>query len=275
MSIKLILSDIDGTLLPFGQKRLSPRVFEAFHAALDAGIHIGPASGRALSGVLPVFEGDTACTRTASTTNGMEVYLDGELIHRELIPPAAIETIYAYVKTHPRMGLICFEEGEPHLLLGDVEILAPLFPAYAAHAKRRATLPDWPVTKVNIFVDDADEKATLTHQINNELAALIPEVDFVVPMPGFINVLSKNWGKGSAIDLLCERLGISLDEVVVFGDAENDLQMIEHVPNSVAVANAVERVRAAACWQIGSVDEDAVPNAILALAEGLWPFQEA
>ena len=44
--IKLLLSDMDGTLLPFGATTVSQRTHEAILAAQQAGIHFGPASGR-------------------------------------------------------------------------------------------------------------------------------------------------------------------------------------------------------------------------------------
>ena len=74
MAIKLVLSDIDGTLLPRGNAEVDRRVVEAFHALLDAGLAVGPASGRALPAILPAFAGDEACVATALATNGMQVY---------------------------------------------------------------------------------------------------------------------------------------------------------------------------------------------------------
>ena len=74
------------------------------------------------------------------------------------------------------------------------------------------------------------------------------------------------------MQLICDRLGIGLDEVVVFGDSGNDVEMLSYVPNSVAVENASPEAAAAARWHIGSVDDDAVPAAIEELAAGRWPF---
>ena len=83
MAIKLVLSDIDGTLLPRGNAEVDRRVIEAFHALLDAGLAVGPASGRALPAILPAFAGDEACVATALATNGMQVYTAGKLVHEE------------------------------------------------------------------------------------------------------------------------------------------------------------------------------------------------
>ena len=74
---RLILSDMDNTILPKGEKTVSVRTHEAFRKALSAGIPIGPSSGRARSWVPPMFAGDEECCATAVATNGLEVYLEG------------------------------------------------------------------------------------------------------------------------------------------------------------------------------------------------------
>ena len=48
MAIKLILTDIDGTIMPYGKRQVTQRCRSAFHAAMDAGILVGPASGRCI-----------------------------------------------------------------------------------------------------------------------------------------------------------------------------------------------------------------------------------
>ena len=49
MAIKLILTDIDGTIMPYGKRQVTQRCRAAFHAAMDAGILVGSASGRFFS----------------------------------------------------------------------------------------------------------------------------------------------------------------------------------------------------------------------------------
>lgn len=64
--IKLLLSDMDGTLLPFGATTVSQRTHEAILAAQQAGIHFGPASGRDRAALLPAFDGDQRCVSTGT-----------------------------------------------------------------------------------------------------------------------------------------------------------------------------------------------------------------
>ena len=79
MPVKLILTDIDGTILPAGEHAVSPRTVAAFHAAIDAGMLVGPASGRGYAWIPPFF-GDEACCAMALATNGLQVYLGGEKV---------------------------------------------------------------------------------------------------------------------------------------------------------------------------------------------------
>ena len=98
MAIKLVLSDIDGTLLPRGNAEVDHCVVEAFHALLDAGLAVGPASGRALPAILPAFAGDQACVATALATNGMQVYAAGKLVHEEYLDHEGLAQLAAAVR---------------------------------------------------------------------------------------------------------------------------------------------------------------------------------
>ena len=270
MAIKLVLSDIDGTLLPRGNATVDPRVTQAFHALLEAGIAVGPASGRALPAILPAFAGDEACVATALATNGMQVYSAGELVHVEYLDHEGLVQLATAVHEVPRAGMICFRGAEVFLVEGERDVLAPIFPSYAAHITPIDAVPDFSVVKANVFVD-ADVAGT--QALMERLEAAVPGLGLNTPMAGFMNVVPVGYSKATGIDIICRELGISLDEVVVFGDADNDLEMLEHVPNSVAVANATPRATAAARWHVGSVDECAVPQAMAAIAAGEWPFK--
>ena len=69
-----------------------------------------------------------------------------------------------------------------------------------------------------------------------------------------------------ALPMLLDAMGISQDEVVFFGDAENDLALMGALRNSVAVANATPAAAAAARYHIGRCDEDSVAAALEEIA---------
>lgn len=267
--VRLILTDIDGTILPYGQKVVSARARAAFHAALDAGIRIGPASGRGFSHIPASFAGDVACSATCLAANGMQVYLDGTLIYQAFLPYEPLRELARLVADIPHTGLICFEEGVPLLVEGTVDDLWQSFPTYAEQARFAGQVPSHPIEKANVFVAG---NMDATRVVFERLRRSILEFDFNVPMAGFLNLTPLGWSKASGIDVLCEAMGITLNDVVVFGDGGNDVEMLTHVPNSVVVEGAEPEATTAARWHIGRCEDEAAIAAIEALAAGRWPF---
>lgn len=268
-AIRLILTDIDGTILPYDRSVVSQECRDAFHAAYDAGIHIGPATGRGATRVPSVFEHDEKCYATMLAANGMQVILDGQFIYEAHIPHEALIHLASIIHELPDCGMICFDGPQALVVEGTIDNLAKSFRSYAATARLISEVPSFPVIKTNIFTPPIQEK---TAEIVALLRREVPEIDYSLPMPGFVNTTPRGWNKAAAVDYLAQTLGIAPEQVVVFGDSGNDLEMLSHVPHSVAVAGATDEARAAARWHIGSCEDEAVPQAIKKLAQGLWPF---
>lgn len=89
-----------------------------------------------------------------------------------------------------------------------------------------------------------------------------PELAFPQPAPFFLDVIERGWTKASALPTLLDAMGITPEEVAYFGDSENDLTMLEAVPDSYAVANATPEAAAAAHHHIGACEDDAVAQFI-------------
>ena len=156
-------------------------------------------------------------------------------------------------------------------MVGTVEGLRKSFPAYADLAIPADDVPSFPIVKANVYTPTDRET---TQEVLDTLRAAVPGIGFNLPMPGFLNIVPLGYSKADGVRILCEALGIGTDEVVVFGDGGNDLEMLGAVENSVAVANATPEVLAAARWHIGSCADEAVADVMSALAAGEWPFEE-
>jgi HAD superfamily hydrolase (TIGR01484 family) len=74
----------------------------------------------------------------------------------------------------------------------------------------------------------------------------------------FLEVMSAKVSKGKALSGVIKQLGLSKDEVIAFGDEENDLPLFSAAGFSVAPANGKENVRAAASAVCGHVNDDGV-----------------
>ena len=226
MAIKLILTDIDGTILPYGKKTVTRRCVDAFHAAMDAGILVGPASGRFYPWIPEFFGGDASCCATAIATNGSQVYLEGKKTLQKEVDSSCVRRAMEVLSDVDSAGLLLFEGETPCLVQGSRNDLLVCFPRYGETCVDRDGVPSAGITKANVFIrGDLERTREVVALLNREVDGL----DFDVPQAQFSNVMPAGWNKGAALTWLLERLGIGRDEAVVFGDAGNDLEMFSTV----------------------------------------------
>jgi Cof subfamily protein (haloacid dehalogenase superfamily) len=86
-------------------------------------------------------------------------------------------------------------------------------------------------------------------------------------LPHFLELASPEVTKASGLDFLAPRVGFSRERTVAFGDGENDVELLQWAGYAVAVANAHDRVLAAADFVCPSVDEEGVAQVIEAFLD--------
>ncbi len=77
-----------------------------------------------------------------------------------------------------------------------------------------------------------------------------------------MQVTSLDAGKKAAVDAVRRKLNLKEDEIAVFGDDLNDLEIIKAYPFSVAMGNAVEEIKQAARYETCKNDEDGIARAL-------------
>lgn len=264
--IKLVLSDLDSTLVWQPDHVITPFALEAVHALQAAGVHFAPCTGRYFRDLSTIFAGDDAACATAVTSNGQLVYLDGELISAVPLDRDALLGAKDVLHEIPDAYLVVEYEGEKTAVDADPAFVHAHPDNFWNVRNVLDTVPVEPCYKSNVRVVGSFER---TQEVAAQLGRACPGLDFVCPMPGLphIDVLPAGFGKECGADVLCERLGISPDEVCCFGDAENDLSVLRHFIHSVAVANASPAVAEAARYHIGPANEDSVAKAFLEIAD--------
>lgn len=78
--IKLVLTDMDDTLIPAGHDGASDYAIEGIHAMQAAGLHFGPVSGRQPSAMGWMFRNRSECFSTGAFCNGQVMFVDGEVV---------------------------------------------------------------------------------------------------------------------------------------------------------------------------------------------------
>ncbi len=77
-----------------------------------------------------------------------------------------------------------------------------------------------------------------------------------------VDLISAEGGKDRGIQTLCDAMGITAEEIIAFGDGENDVSMLRMAGIGVAMGNAVEAAKAAADYVTDRIEDDGVRNAL-------------
>lgn len=270
--IKLVLTDLDNTLIPhkpgedFRAARLSDEGLASIRALVEAGVHFGPVTGRPPSSMAETFRNESWTYSTGAYANGQLVCVDGEVVHREWTPAEPLQRVSDILDEWPDGFLVFFdmEGGGPNWGVSRKYRSSQVEESGFLRVARVMPTVEAPTLKVIVRLHGSQDTARLCDLLRSE----VPELDFVLPSPEgvVIDITPKGYGKGSAVRIMAESLGIGLDEVAVFGDADNDISMLRAVTNSVAVANASPEAAAIARWHIGDALDESVAHAMAEIA---------
>ena len=276
MAIKLILLDLDGTLLT-DDKKISPANYDALERCAAAGIHIVPSTGRFYGGVPQVVR-DLPFVRYVVAVNGAQVY-DGKenrVLCREEID---LETAFRVFDVLDALPVIydCFMGGFGYGYAEMYERVDEFISAPQVNAMVKGTrkpVPDLraflrekgcPLQKIQMFFKDMDRRAVEMER----LPRLFPDLSVTSSITNNIEINAKNANKGEALRFLCRHLGLDVSESMAFGDSSNDLSMILAAGVGVAMANADKFLLEAADYVTDTNDNDGVAKAIARFARPL------
>lgn len=270
MDIKMILSDLDGTLL--GQNRqISSYTEQVLTRAAQRGVIIVPATGR-FYGAIPDSLRRLPFIRYAVLMNGAQVFdcVGQKALYRAELPVQAAGRIFARLSALPAT-IDCFVGDncgymDAHYYSRIEEWVLDLNARQIILETRRPVenLPQHilnlgkPVQKIQTFFKDI----ALRDRVMCQLAEEFPEISVACSLPGNIEITHRRATKGEALRFLCGHLNIDPAQVMAFGDERNDCAMLELAGVGVAMANAVPQAKAVADVLIGACWEDAVAHMI-------------
>ena len=244
MTVRLIATDLDGTM--FGpDHRPAPRTVAAINAAADAGIHIVAVTGRSwFTGVAQATSTGARLDHFIGSNGGHRVDLRSDRIDERLCFPAAtVRDVDALLRAG--LGDIGMGYELADTMAWD-ERFVELSPVNLdGHARVASPVPRDGFGEIG--------KLLVTHPEarNIDLVDLIrphvePDVNVTTSGVTFVELTPPGADKGAALARLCASLGIEADDVLAFGDNQNDLTMLEWAGRSVAMGNGLGMVKAIA-----------------------------
>lgn len=255
--IKLIATDIDGTLVNDGSADINPEIFDVVMKLKEKGIVFVAASGRQYPSIRRLFDSIhnemifIAENGAYIKCRGYEMFKSS--MKKEMTKALVLETrrlakenVYLTVSTPECMYI----ESE------DAKFQDLLVNGYHNTIKyvKDVLIEDLDIIKIALYKEDGISK------IANEV--LIPEwkdkLKVVMAGAEWLDFMDSQVDKGHALATIQKALSIQVDETMAFGDNSNDIGMLTSAGESYAVETARDEVKAAAKHIAASYLDDGV-----------------
>ena len=279
--IKLIVSDMDGTLLAHDSS-ISKGNIEAIRYAQSKGVQFAIATGRDYSSLKGILEAhDLKCFSILG--NGSQFCNEnGEILSSAYFPKKCFKQvlqIFDELKIHYMIFTAngFYSTAEPNVVRDAfIDRCVVQF-----KRKREDYLDDgcnqdmacMKLKKIGDLDDFINSSIDIikVEAFNNDVSLIekakekLQEIEGIAYLSSFddnIEVTDKAAQKGLILENVIEELGYSKDEVMVLGDGLNDITLFERFKYSFAPGNANETIKAMAYQVVGACEEDGVSQAI-------------
>lgn len=260
----MVFSDLDGTFLT-RQKQIPTQNLRLLDRMATKGIPFVPCTGRSPSSV-PAELLNHPASRYVVADNGVMVC---ELPSQRVLKAWYMgkeRTLALYNKVrrlditfdvfmdgkilceaarYDRIPLMVYPAADLKFSLGSrtrTDLLVPQMLEQAQHVER-----------VTVYFHTPADRAEVIRRVEET-----PGLTWTTSVPYDLEIMDERASKGAALQWLCRHLDIPTENVVAFGDGENDVPMLEAAGDGVAMANAAPAIRSHADHIAPSCDEAGV-----------------
>ncbi len=251
--IKLIVSDIDGTLLEDGGHELNPELFEVIRKLREKGMQFAAASGRQWVSIERVFDPIKEKIFYLSD-NGAYVGCCGRNLFLNTIDTELALNLVRDIRAE---GLTPMLSGPNVVYLDsrDAELHQWLVEGYQFRVQCVEDVLQVKDQFIKVSVYRKGEIEPATKALREKYK---DQVKIAISGDMWMDCMAVGVNKGEAVKLLQEGLNISPKETMAFGDQLNDLEMLGRAYYSFAIGNARDEVKAAARFQADTNVRDGV-----------------
>lgn len=253
---QLIVSDIDGTLV--GSSHIfHPYTRSVLTRLIQSGVHFTLATGKVLPATKAQAD-ELSIKLPLVLSNGAVIQKrSGELLFNAALPLDVIQKVISIS-----------EDGNEDLVMYIIDqifikkMTENIRPIYSMVNNGLFEIGEWEniaekfPSATKCLVVDLHNPDHLDEMGNIFRASLDGNADVVRASRQLVEVLPKGVNKATAVKRLADELGISMDQVMAFGDYDNDAPMLAAAGLGICVENGSAAAKAAADMIISSCEEN-------------------
>ncbi|MBT3362470.1 MAG: HAD family phosphatase [Chloroflexi bacterium] len=256
---KLLALDLDGTLIG-KELTISSKTKNAIAQLMSRGVTVTIATGRMFQSARPFakelnISTPLICYQGAMVGNPVT----GEILSHLPIPlPLAKQAIEAVRKEGLHINAYLDDQLYVDHLNEHAELYSVISKVEAHPVGDLMTFLDRDPTKL-VIIGKPSEIDQITSKLSDQFISMLYVAKSYAR---FCEIAHPDCGKGRALSILADQLGIDQAEVIAIGDNPNDVDMLEWAGMGIAMANGTDEAKGAANWITGSISEDGVAQAI-------------
>ncbi len=249
--IKLIVSDLDGTILRNGAQQLPDGFLELILKLKEKGIAFAVASGRQYQNIQRMFAPIKDDISYIAENGSLCVY-NNNVIFRGLIERELGLNIMQEMQKRPELNILLSCEQTHY-----IENKNPTF----INRIQNIVKNDVVVTDNILAVKDPFLKlAAYDPRGNSYYAPVFQELfgnrlNVVTSGTGWFDFIAPNANKGIGLTLLLKHMNLSKEECIAFGDEYNDIEMLQAAGTSYAMESCAPGVEQYASNRTDSVEK--------------------
>lgn len=241
--IKLIVSDIDGTLVGDGQGEgtLDSAYYDEIKRLTNQGIKFMACSGRQRLSIAKLFRPVEKEIYYAGD-GGSLVYDGNGLLFAKTLPRGLANRIIEDAMKLKACDIMVCGTERAYCRSRDSELYRWMVDGYGYDMEAVGNLVENikdEIVKISVYHRDRAEELTnpwFRPKWENEVKLTLAGIQWLDCVP-------RDAGKASAVAFMQEKFGIKTEETIVFGDNQNDIEMFARAGKSYAVENAREEVK--------------------------------
>ncbi|MBY5035420.1 Cof-type HAD-IIB family hydrolase [Streptococcus gallolyticus] len=250
--IKLVIFDIDDTLRVKNTGYIPATIPHVFQSLRKRGIETGLASGRAKYGVVPelaALKPDYFAMINGSLVEDKK----GNILHNKPISPDLVEN---YIDWAEEAGIAYGFMGAEGAAVSDrndaveetIDVVYDNLAVEPDFYKNRDIYQMWTFEPKGV-------EAELPEHLTQDLKSVRWEARSS-------DIILKDASKAAGVSMLVEKLGLKPENVMVFGDGLNDIELFEYAGISIAMGQSHPDLAAKADYITKNLEEDGIYDAL-------------